>query len=91
MGQFRAAKESFFKKSPRKKQRFEKQRWFINKRMCEKITEVIKNNVPQRKTGRDLHLSPSTEQNIIKAFKESGGVSVCKGQGSKPKLDPRDL
>jgi len=27
-------------------------------------------------TGRDLHISPSTEQNIIKAFKESGGVSV---------------
>ena len=30
------------------------------------------NNVPQRKIGRDLHISPSTVQNIIKAFKESG-------------------
>ena len=24
-------------------------------------------------------------------FKESGGISVCKGQGSRPRMDPRDL
>ncbi len=45
----------------------------------EKIIEMFKNNVPQRKIGRDLE------------FKESGGISVRKGQGRKPKLNKRDL
>ncbi len=57
----------------------------------EKIIEMFKNNVPQRKIGRDLDISPSTVHNIIKRFKESGGISVCKGQGRKPKLNNRDL
>ncbi len=57
----------------------------------EKIIEMFKNNVPQRKTGRDLDISPSTVHNIIKRFKESGGISVRKGQGRKPKLNIRDL
>ncbi len=52
----------------------------------EKIIEMFKNNVPQRKIGRDLDISPSTVHNIIKRFKESGGISVRKGQGRKPKL-----
>ncbi len=52
---------------------------------------MFKNNVPQRKIGRDLDISPSTVHNIIKRFKESGGISVCKGQGRKPKLNNRDL
>ncbi len=52
---------------------------------------MFKNNVPQRKTGRDLDISPSTVHNIIKRFKESGGISVRKGQGRKPKLNNRDL
>ncbi len=54
----------------------------------EKIIEMFKNNVPQRKIGRDLDISPSTVHNIIKRFKESGGI---KGQGRKPKLNNRDL
>ncbi len=37
----------------------------------EKIIEMFKNNVPQRKIGRDLDISPSTVHNIIKRFKES--------------------
>ncbi len=41
--------------------------------------------------GRDLDISPSTVHNIIKRFKESGGISVRKGQGRKPKLNNRDL
>ncbi len=45
----------------------------------------------QRKIGRDLDISPSTVHNIIKRFKESGGISVRKGQGRKPKLNNRDL
>ncbi len=57
----------------------------------EKIIEMFKNNVPQRKIGRDLDISPSTVHNIIKRFKESGGISVRKGQGRKPKLNNRDL
>ncbi len=57
----------------------------------EKIIEMFKNNVPQRKMGRDLDISTSTVHNIIKRFKESGGISVCKGQGRKPKLNNRDL
>ncbi len=57
----------------------------------EKIIEMFKNNVPQGKIGRDLDISPSTVHNIIKRFKESGGISVRKGQGRKPKLNNRDL
>ncbi len=57
----------------------------------ETIIEMFKNNVPQRKIGRDLDISPSTVHNIIKRFKESGGISVRKGQGCKPKLNNRDL
>ncbi len=56
----------------------------------EKIIEMFKNNVPQRKIGRDLDISPSTVHNIIKRFKESGGISVRKGQGRKPKLNNRE-
>ncbi len=36
----------------------------------EKIIEMFKNNVPQRKIGRDLDISPSTVHNKIKRFKE---------------------
>ncbi len=43
----------------------------------EKIIEMFKNNVPQRKIGRDLDISPSTVHNIIKRFKESGGEFQC--------------
>src|SRR4029434_5632078 len=52
---------------------------------------MFKNNVSQRKIGRYLDISPSTVHNIIKRFKESGGISVHKGQGPKPKLNNRDL
>ncbi len=34
----------------------------------EKIIEMFKNNVPQRKIGRDLDISPSTVHNIITIF-----------------------
>ena len=51
----------------------------------EQIIEMFKNNVSQRKIGRDLDISPSTVRNIIKRFKESGGILVRKGQGRKPK------
>ncbi len=67
-------------------------RWSpVYQQIREKIIEMFKNNVPQRKIGRDLDISPSTVHNIIKRFKESGGISVRKGQGRKPKLNNRDL
>ena len=41
---------------------------FVNK--CVKnIIELFINNILQRKTGKDLHISPSTVQNIIKLIK----------------------
>src|SRR4029434_2205036 len=52
---------------------------------------MFKNNVSQRQIGRDLDILPSTVHNIIKRFKESGGISVRKGQGRKPKLNNLDL
>ena len=59
--------------------------------MCEQIIEMFKNNLSQRKISRYFDISPSTVHNIIKRFKESGGISVRKGQGRKPKLNNRDL
>ena len=63
----------------------------VCQQMREQIIEMFKNNVSQRKIGRDLDILPSTVHNIIKRFKESGGISVRKGQGRKPKLNNRDL
>src|SRR4029434_6811713 len=55
------------------------------------IIEMFENNVSQRKIGRDLDILPSTVHKIIKRFKESGGISVRKGHGRKPKLNNRNL
>ena len=63
----------------------------VCQQMHEQIIKMFKNNVSQRKIGRDLDISPFTVPNIIKRFKESGGISVRKGQGRKPKLNNRDL
>ncbi|KAI2649974.1 Transposable element Tc1 transposase [Labeo rohita] len=41
--------------------------------------------------GRGLPVCQQILHNIIKRFKESGGISVRKGQGRKPKLNNRDL
>ena len=56
----------------------------LGAKMRAQIIEMFKNNVSQRKIGRDLDISPSTVHNIIKRFKESGGISARKGQGRKP-------
>lgn len=61
----------------------------VCQQICEKI--MCKNNVPQRKIGKDLDISPSTVHNIIKGVKESGESSVRKVQGRKPKLNYCDL
>src|SRR4029434_11016432 len=63
----------------------------VCQQMCKQIIEMFKNNLSQRKISRDFDISPSTVHNIIKRFKESGGISVRKGQGRRPKLNNRDL
>ncbi len=57
----------------------------------EKIIEMFKNNVPQRKIGRDLDISPSTVHNIIKDSSNLEEFQCGKGQGRKPKLNNHDL
>ncbi|KAK3506609.1 hypothetical protein QTP70_011018 [Hemibagrus guttatus] len=56
-----------------------------------KIVEQYQKGVSQRKIGKSLKLSSSTVHNIIQRFRESGTISVRKGQGRKTILDARDL
>ncbi|KAK3515719.1 hypothetical protein QTP70_030163 [Hemibagrus guttatus] len=56
-----------------------------------KIVEQYQKGVSQRKIAKSLKLSSSTEHNIIQRFRESGTISVRKGQGRKTILDARDL
>ncbi|KAK3552021.1 hypothetical protein QTP70_031592, partial [Hemibagrus guttatus] len=56
-----------------------------------KIVEQYQKGVSQRKIAKSLKLSSSTVHNIIQRFRESGTISVCKGQGRKTILDARDL
>ncbi len=44
-------------------------------------------NVPQRQIAKALLISSSTVHNIIKRFRETGEISVRKGQGRRPLLD----
>ncbi|KAK3535320.1 hypothetical protein QTP70_007936 [Hemibagrus guttatus] len=53
--------------------------------------EHYQKGVSQRKIAKSLKLSSSTVHNIIQRFRESGTISVCKGQGRKTLLDARDL
>ncbi len=59
--------------------------------MRKKIVEYFKNNVPQRQIAKALQISSSTVHNIIRRFRETGEISVCKGQGRRPLLDARGL
>ncbi len=56
-----------------------------------KIVEQYQKGVSQRKIAKCLKLSSSTVHNIIQRFRESGTISVRKGQGRKTILDARDL
>ncbi len=56
-----------------------------------KIVEQYQKAVSQRKIANSLKLSSSTVHNIIQRFRESGTISVRKGQGWKTILDARDL
>ncbi len=56
-----------------------------------KIVEQYQKGVSQRKIAKSLKLSSSTVHNIIQRFRESGTISVRKGQGRKTIPDARDL
>ncbi len=58
----------------------------ICERVRKKIVENFKNNVLQRQITKALLISSSTAHNIIKRFRETGEVSVRKGQGRRPLL-----
>ncbi len=53
----------------------------ICERVHKNVVEYFKNNVPQRQIAQALQISSSTVHNIIKRFRETGEISVCKGQG----------
>ncbi len=61
------------------------------KRVQKTIMEYFKNNVPQRQIAKALQISSSTVHNIMKSFRETGEISVCKGQGRRPLLDAHGL
>ncbi len=63
----------------------------ICERVCKKIVEYFENNVPQRKIAKALQISSSTVHNIIKRFRETGEISVRKGQGWRPLLNAHGL
>ncbi len=59
----------------------------ICERERKKIVEYFKNNVPQRQNAKDLQISSSTVHNLTKRFRETGEISVRKGQARRPLLD----
>ncbi len=61
----------------------------ICERMRKMIVEYFKNNVPQCQIAKALQISSYTVHNIIKRFRETGEISVCKGQGRRPLLEAR--
>ncbi len=63
----------------------------ICERVLKKIVEYFKNNVHQCQIAKTLQISSSTVHNIIKGFRETGEISVRKGQGRRPLLDARGL
>ncbi len=63
----------------------------ICERLCKKIVGYLKNNDPQHQIAKALLISSSTVHNIIKRFRDTGEISVRKGQGRRPLLDPCGL
>uniref|UniRef100_A0A9J8AAK4 Transposase Tc1-like domain-containing protein n=1 Tax=Cyprinus carpio carpio TaxID=630221 RepID=A0A9J8AAK4_CYPCA len=57
----------------------------------QKIVKQYQNGVSQRKIAKSLKLPSPTVHNIIQRFRESGTISVRKGQGQKTILDACDL
>ncbi len=63
----------------------------ICERVCKKIVEYFKNNLPQRQIAKALQISSSTVHNIIKRFRETVEISEHNGWGGRPLLDARGL
>ncbi len=63
----------------------------ICERVCKKIVEYFKHNVHQRQIAKALQISSSTVLNIIRRFRETGEISVRKGQCRIPLFDARGL
>ncbi len=63
----------------------------ICERVRKKIVKYFKNNVPQHQIAKALQISSSTVHNIIKRVRETGKISVRKGQGRGPLLVARGL
>ncbi len=63
----------------------------IGEKVRKKIVEYFKNNVSQRQIAKALQISSSTVHNFIKRFRETGDISVRKGQDRRPLLDARGL
>ncbi len=59
----------------------------ICERVCKNIVEYFKNNVPRCQIAKALQITSSAVHNIIKRFRETGEISVRKGQGRRPLLD----
>ncbi len=59
--------------------------------LWQKTVEQYQKGVSKRRIAKSLKLSSSTVDNIIQRFRESGTISVRKGQGRKTILDARDL
>ncbi len=63
----------------------------ICERVCKRLWNTFlnfpQNNVPQRQIAKALQISSSTVPNIIKRFRETGEISVRKGQGRRPLMD----
>ncbi len=53
----------------------------IYERVHKNIVEYFKNNTPQRQIAKALQMLSSTVHNIINRFRETGEISVHKGQG----------
>ncbi len=53
--------------------------------------EYFKNNVLQRQISKALQISSSAVHTIIKSFRETGEISMHKGQGWRLLLDARGL
>ncbi len=56
------------------------------KECVKRLWNTLKNNVPQCQFAKALQISSSTVHNIIKIFRETGEISVRKGQGRRPLL-----
>ncbi len=63
---------------------------FANK-YVRKLLKCLKQCSSKKDRKRFGYFHLQQLHNIIKRFKESGGISVRKGQGRKPKLNNRDL